>query len=155
MSFITQYRQNPWNPTFKWVYNMTDAADKINQPHEDYPSRVDKTRNMIMKYKDYNQFQIADALYIHYHIMYNKKFKGKLRSTSVIVGNHLPPSYLVVPYLLRYIFPITSKVSIETAKKWFIDFQTLHPFDDGNGRVGGVILACLTHHKNKFLVPTV
>ena len=30
-----------------------------------------------------------------------------------------------------------------TLKDWYHDFETIHPFQDGNGRVGGVTVAVL------------
>lgn len=34
---------------------------------------------------------------------------------------------------------------IDILREWYIDFQTVHPFPDGNGRTGGIIVAAYSH----------
>ena len=42
----------------------------------------------------------------------------------------------------------------DTLEKWYFDFETIHPYIDGNGRAGGVIIAGLSFHLNhQFLTP--
>jgi fido (protein-threonine AMPylation protein) len=34
----------------------------------------------------------------------------------------------------------------ESIKNWYISFETIHHFSDGNGRVGGIILAAYSKY---------
>lgn len=47
---------------------------------------------------------------------------------------------------------------MDRIREWYIDFQTIHPFIDGNGRVGGCVVALMTnyHHsdpRHRLLTP--
>ena len=45
-------------------------------------------------------------------------------------------------------------ISQENLRHWYFDFETIHPFVDGNGRVGGIIIAAATHRQHGiYLAP--
>ena len=61
----------------------------------------------------------------------------------VRVGAHVPLPPVRVPVLMEqleahYLWAIQN---MDHLIDWHNDFQTIHPFRDGNGRVGGIIVA--------------
>ena len=74
-------------------------------------------------------------------------FGGRFRNVEVAVGMHQPPNHEMMPKYMdeleaRYRGKLTSE---ENIFNWYFDFETVHPFEDGNGRVGGIILATYSH----------
>lgn len=63
--------------------------------------------------------------------------RGSYRTVQVYVGNHTPPAAHMVPALMmEYLKTFESMDPIEA----HIKFETIHPFIDGNGRTGRMLL---------------
>jgi len=68
---------------------------------------------------------------------------GQYRTVQVRVGQHKPPSYTEVTKLMNglYHYINGSKDSLPVKAAWaHIQFETIHPFADGNGRTGRAII---------------
>ena len=73
----------------------------------------------------------------------NLKAPGLLRPYNVRVGNHIPPDWNEVPSLMVELDAFLSDGSIPPVLKavWgHIQFETIHPFADGNGRIGRLLV---------------
>lgn len=100
---------------------------------------------------------------------------GVYRNHNVKVGGHIPSDWKLVPEQIKKIVPLEfsggllningvavnreanihyNELVIFALTKWYIDFQTIHPFSDGNGRVGGIVMAIMGYvMTGKFLTP--
>jgi hypothetical protein len=69
------------------------------------------------------------------------------RRCGVRVGGHVAPSFLEVPQLIDELFrnfrqdPAAERCANtrNSADKFYLEFQRIHPFVDGNGRTGKII----------------
>lgn len=171
-------------PKFTWSDDINEVADKINIPHkDDYPLRVGKTKELIEEYlkgdlnpklglgglyriTEYSIKQMHSYLFRGYP--YNEKniLIGEYRKVGVEVnkvGGYVFPEPLQIPYLMSKITPVEfgsneRKAFFANEEPdfiwWYQLFQTIHPFQDGNGRVGGIVVACLSYSMyHKYLTP--
>lgn len=170
-----------WQPTFTNVDDVRIAADSILRPHEDYCLAMhDVVVNIIerevafAKTQEVYNINIRDVFSIQKELFDQKIKKVQetnswhlpslyislgVRKITVKLPNTTPPAPIYIPDLLKNIFPITVengvfKTSTTTnLVEWFKIFQTIHPLDDLNGRVGGIILNILSKlTKNTFVV---
>ena len=155
--YFSTLRTIPWAPNFQWVATPELAADSINRPHEDYPKRVPATVQAIT-YVDVlllpllrKKTTIPPTLICDVHLIVFPNIWGhgedRYRRVNVAVGLHRPPDWELVPRLMQNLHDVyKGKVhSVEVLQEWYKDFEAIHPFVDGNGRTGGVIVACFAH----------
>ncbi len=152
----------PWEPSFHWEPTLESCANRINFPHEDYPERIPQTINayhwLSQELNRDCRLTTEQLLRVNGMIFGDKPFGGKLRWVNVIVAEHKPPEHGMLPKLMReleetYRDRLTNIVNL---KAWYDDFETIHPFQDGNGRTGGVVLAAYSHRwrpEQGFLSP--
>ena len=86
-----------------------------------------------------------DILDIHYLVLQdNKQSRGVYRNVPVRVGSHIAPQpYMVRPLmeeLLRDNKEWLKENPLTAVSKLHLEFETIHPFIDGNGRTGRLLL---------------
>lgn len=139
----------------KWQFDTeTDSylvAELINRPHEDFPSKVRATQQEITAtvyaYHSYHDFIRSGKIGIrinmmvlwmmHCNIFPEAKNHWYRTIPAVIDGVAIP--WETIPENMDRISG--EFFSVEELQQWYIAFQRIHPFEDGNGRVGGVMLA--------------
>jgi Fic family protein len=93
--------------------------------------------------KDSEKIDLYTILEIHCRLLkkVNKRIAGKIRKCAVWVGNRECPHPDDVTSLLEYwIGQYASAKTWEEIKAAHIAFEKIHPFEDGNGRTGRIIM---------------
>ncbi len=76
----------------------------------------------------------------------NPKIAGRLRKKGerVRIANHIAPPAEELPLLLNELFinyeSTSKKYFLEKISRFHLDFELIHPFCDGNGRIGRVLI---------------
>lgn len=166
--FFADLRHNAWHPRFHWQHSTGEAADRINLPHEDYPRRVGDTERALIMVMTRNQSHLQEhgrtlpitldlVRDVHRAIFADHgRAAGEWRRLEVRVADHLAPSHQLLDRLMRQLEEsyLERELHLQDLRDWYFDFETIHPFRDGNGRVGGVIIAALSFPAwGKFLTP--
>ena len=157
-------RKRDWAPGFHWVKTVDEAAYAINLPHEDFPFRVEATvfavENQFLRptTKGWMPIDNERLLRIHQRVFADQTFAGRWRDVRVGIGGHIAPGPERVPQLMEELelHHWLGMRDVEALKEWYFDLETIHPFQDGNGRVGGIILASYSHvwdPEKGYLVP--
>jgi len=81
------------------------------------------------------------------------KYIGKYRKVQVFIGRSIPPSAVEVPNLIASLLRWYSKNKnklhpLVLATYFHTEFERIHPFVDGNGRVGRLIMNFILHKNN-------
>ena len=150
-------RTTPWEPNFTWVDSQWGAAELINSWHENGAEHIGKTFIAILDLKrvgEWTGLAITESIIkrTHTEIFPGEKWTGKWRDVRVTVGPHRPPGPGEVSEWMsvlrddlsmrRYNNP---ERSLNRLLNWYYAFETIHPFQDGNGRVGGAIVSAYSH----------
>lgn len=110
---------------------------------------------MLQSYDDRSPSE-DDILEMHRMLMHNLlPGAGEYRKRKVWIGTEGCPYYASVPKLMRSLEKKISYVGANMDEVWNIhhEFEVIHPFVDGNGRTGRLLLNWLTlRHLGAFVV---
>jgi Fic family protein len=82
---------------------------------------------------------------LHFLVLKNKWLdRGEYRIEQVSIGKHMPPKPIAIPYLMEDLVANYQDTDyyhpIEHAARFHADFEGIHPFIDGNGRTGRLLI---------------
>ena len=89
----------------------------------------------------------------HYFIFKETKqsMAGKFRDYLVRVGNYIAPDWQDVKYLIKELISFINKSKlnpVDLAAIAHYRFEMIHPFGDGNGRIGRLLMNHILWHNN-------
>ena len=91
-----------------------------------------------------NYFPYLDKdvlLMMHYVLMRNlwRDIAGKFRTEAIYIGGRAGANWASVSPLIDDLLGIVPSTE-EAIKEWHIKYEKIHPFRDGNGRTGRIIM---------------
>jgi len=102
--------------------------------------------------ENYSYDDINDLLHAHKILMRGiLKTSGEFRSSNVRVGEHIAPQAHLVPELMTQLFEWLKNSDEHMLLKSCIfhyEFEFIHPFSDGNGRIGRLWQSVMLHSHN-------
>ena len=108
------------------------------------PQAVILHRDALRNYL-YQPITDRSLLDLHQHIMHRQEHAqpGRYRTIQVYIGNHVPPPPGPVPELMEELLQFANRSDIDPVVQaaWaHLQFETVHPFADGNGRTGRALI---------------
>lgn len=148
-----------FTPSFKWVNGILQAAMIINAPHT--PDATFETADVIdliganREICSIGQVLVRQA---HQHICSSwMSDAGTYRNYPVSIGGDVLDWYAIQDQMDKLhpfiISPLMNDAAMALGE-WYTTFERIHPFGDGNGRVGGAIIAGISLAMfNTILIP--
>lgn len=93
--------------------------------------------------RSYEKISVGTILDVHQILMkrLNPRIAGRIRDCNVTVGGKLcPPPYQVTALLNGWIQEHGGSILINKVEEAHVAFEKIHPFEDGNGRTGRIIM---------------
>ncbi|UCN00508.1 Fic family protein [Sulfurimonas sp. SWIR-19] len=126
---------------------------------------VEGAINAYKEFENYNYDNLDDLLKAHKILMKGiLKTAGSFRGVNVGVGSkdgvsHVAPPFCVVPDLMRDLFGWLKNSDEHLLIKscvFHYEFEFIHPFNDGNGRIGRLWQSVILYHWKKIFsaIPT-
>lgn len=120
-----------------WI-RESNLIEEVDEPAED--ARSLRGWNWFLK----QSLSCDTILWLHRRIMAKKlkaRDRGRWRKTAVSVGGRLGSHHAYLPELMAQWSLLHSRATTEeTIKAAHIKFEWIHPFVDGNGRTGRMIM---------------
>ena len=125
-----------------------------NKPLKDIKETENHVKVFLKILRKREMFNQKLILKLHKDIFLNTKpdMAGKLRDYIVKVGDYRAPDWQEVPDLMKELIKFYQKNKnmnpVELAARLHYKFEKIHPFGDGNGRVGRIIMNFILWSKN-------
>jgi Fic family protein len=119
-----------------WI-RESNLIEEVDDPAED--TRCHQAWEWLQR----QPWNIDTVLLLHKRIMrkLNPRIAGKIRTCDVYVGNYRAPSWTLASGLLTEWVRATENSANEAQIKHdHVQFESIHPFEDGNGRTGRMLM---------------
>lgn len=142
------------NETYMLLNNNVTIQGKTLTEHLDIINHKEAYDYVVQLGNGSDPLTEKDIKDLHFLVLNNNiEQRGAYRNVNVRVGSHIAPEFFKVRELLQEALDDynTSDLGFfEKVSKFHLDFETIHPFADGNGRTGRLIIN-LEIIKNGFL----
>lgn len=132
---VTEFLKN--SNAIEQVFDETSLAD---------------AENAFSFISSFNQIDLYELLHCHDILMANQpieeEYKGKFRNCPVWVGGHDTQHYKLIPTFMDTFLDKINKD--EDWKETHVFFEKCHPFIDGNGRIGRILM---NWHRQRIGLP--
>ena len=149
----------------------TTLLDVFTQSIEPNPKKISKNARLVLNYTDAlmatvtllqeKDLPISTRVLLHAHDVLmgseSQANPGKFRRQAVRVGSLVPPPADKIPSLMHdleeYINAHDAIPPLIQAGLVHVQFETIHPFLDGNGRVGRLLIVLMLLDKKLLSLP--
>tara|TARA_Y100000310_G_scaffold171085_1_gene171236 strand:+ start:875 stop:1714 length:840 start_codon:yes stop_codon:yes gene_type:complete len=126
-----------------------------NKSLDDVEETINHAKVFLIIMDSKKELSLSKVLNWHSELFLQTKpdIAGKLRDYPVRVGKYRCPDWQDVKSLLEYFFEWYNQNkstlnAVELAARAHYKFEKIHPFGDGNGRIGRLIIAHILRRKN-------
>ena len=133
--------------TYAILYNDNSFKIKLKEPRELYEAINHKKALELVFESILNNAEFDERLLKNINEIINKDIKNTkgYRKVQVIIkgAEHIPPEPEKVPNLMNYFiynYNNDNEELFTKIAKYHIEFEKIHPFEDGNGRTGRLLI---------------
>lgn len=132
--------------TYMILQDVTIGGKSVKE-HFEVVNHAEAFKFILNVAKDKPSVELSEHLIREIHslvLVHDSQKRGKYRNVGVRVGGDVPPDSFLVPELMSQLvneYNTNSELHLlEKISKFHLDFEKIHPFADGNGRTGRLII---------------
>ncbi|HLC85409.1 MAG TPA: Fic family protein [Candidatus Nanoarchaeia archaeon] len=138
--------------TYEETADLLERGISPHRPYRDVKESLNNSKLFLGLFKEKRDLSLSLLLEWHHALFGDTKgdIAGQLREFRVCVGSYVAPDWQEVPHLMKDFFlwyQRSKKIMhpCELAARAHYHFEKIHPFGDGNGRVGRLLIVLILH----------